>query len=438
MLSACGGAATPAGSGVVEDLQATASSAPVQPPATLPGATQPPAEVQPPTPAAEPTQGVVPTQAPVESPPPSPTPAPAWSGPQLAFLKAGDLWLLDWPGGSPRQLTQLGNLKSFTWSSNGLRLAAFDGRNLCVFEADGSQLQACLDLQLDERQSAIERQLIWSPDQRTIVVWNPVNPYDEGAIGWLIVPLDGSGQDLRIEDPVDWGASLAPNNEPGGITGQPVFLADGSLVGALTHRVLCGSGGCHYQLFQFDINQRSFSAYPNNPQDGWSEGPWLELSKDRQTLGNLGVFFAGCESYVSFVDFFELASQARQTFNLDQESVSSIALAPDKLRAVIARSEGCAEESQIEWAQACGLSQGLDVYAMQYWDLVANQRYDLLPGVTPNWSADGGWIAFRSCLTESDGEWTPNGSAPPAIYIIDQTGGGTVLISEGSSPQWKP
>jgi hypothetical protein len=387
---------------------------------------------------------VVTTTLPTEGPavtasvPSHPTPAPS-AGPQLAFLKDGDVWLLDQPDGKPYPLTVLGNLFSFAWAPDGERMAVFDGRQICMVHRDGSVRTACLDLGLDDMQSKIQRLMIWSPDQTYIVLWNPVNPWDEGAIGWMIVALDGSNITYRIEDPVDWGASLAPNNDQGGIMGQPVYLADGKLVGTLTHRWLCGSGGCHYKLYQFDFDSRSFVPYPNKPEEGWSEGLRLVLSADQRLLANFGTFYNGCENYFTFMDIFNLTDQTRQVFDLDQEAVSDMALSPDAQRALIARSAGCSTQNTATWDEACGLSQGFDIYPMQFWELASNQRSDALPGVMPAWSPDGKWLAFRSCLASSDsGAWEPSATTPASIYIMDASGNKLTLIAEGSLPAWRP
>ncbi|MBN1146072.1 MAG: PD40 domain-containing protein [Anaerolineales bacterium] len=379
--------------------------------------------------------------APSETPPePQTVPTLALlAGPQLAFLNGGNLWLIDGPGGAPYPVTQQANLFSFAWAPDGARLATFDGRRLCFVAPDGSPAGDCLDMGLDEMQVNIPRQITWSPDQRQIILWNRANPWDEGAIGWLLVALDGSNETWAIEDPVDWGASLSPDNEPGGITGQPVFLPDGRLVGTVTHRWLCGSGGCQYHLYQFDSAMRSLAPFDNQPQEGWSGGAWLTLSNHGRLLINYGTFHAGCESYTTYVDSFNLQSKSRKAYTLEQETISALALSPDQSRALIARTAGCNTQNQFEWDDACGLSQGFDIYALQLWNLADDQRQDLLPGSEPAWSPDGDWIAFRSCLAQNaDGGWEPDTSTNASIYVLNLVSGEMMQISEGAMPAWQP
>jgi hypothetical protein len=359
--------------------------------------------------------------------------------PQLAFLREKNLWLLDTPDGEARQITETGDLLSYAWSPDGERLATYNGHELCFVNEEGSSESPCIDLKLGDNQAKIERHIVWSPDQKTIVLWNPVNPWDEGAIGWIIVTLDDSNSVLKIEDPVTWGVSLAPDNESGGFTGEPVFLDDNSLLGTMTHRWLCGSGGCHYQLFQFDFDDQKFKPYPNKADEGWSEGRALLISNDRSVLTNFGTFYTDCESYVTFVDFFELESGKRQAYNFGNEAMNWIALSSDSSYAVIAHNSGCSVKNPEDWAMVCGLSTGYEIYAIQTWNLSDDNRTDLLPGINPVWSPDNEWIAFRSCLEpKPGGGWVTSKTGPPSIYLIHPNGSGVTQVSKGVMPSWRP
>ncbi len=361
------------------------------------------------------------------------------AGPTLAFLKDKDIWLLDEPGSQPYPLSVAGDIVSFTWASGGERLAAFNGKTLCFINRDGSVRTACLDLGLNDAQSKIERRLLLSPDQRWVVLWNPTNPQDEGAIGWMVVALDTSNIMYRIEDPVDWGAALDPNNEPGGFTGQPIFLADDQLVGTLTHRNLCDASGCHYQLFQFDLNNKTFSPYPKDPEEGFSEGESLFLSQDGQVLANFGAFIDDCDNYSTLVDTFDLTSQTRQTYTLDKEALIDLAFNPAMDQAIFARRTSCSNPGQAAWASTCGLYQGFDLLTMQLWTIASDEHKDLYPGITPTWSPDGRWAAFQSCLAkDATGAWAPSEKAAAGIYLIDPVTGDLRLVSDGASPEWRP
>lgn len=358
---------------------------------------------------------------------------------ELAYLHDGNLFLVEIPTGSPRQLTSENDLLTYAWSPDGNQIAVYNGNQLCFIQRDGSSAAECLDLALDEVQSKIRRQIVWSPDQKTIVLWNSVTPWDEGAIGWMIINLDQPSDPILISDPVDWGLEIISDNEPGGITGQPIFLQDGSLLGTITHRLMCGSGGCHYQLFEFDLVNKSFSAYPNKPEEGFSEGQHLVLSKNGNTLVNFGAFITGCEEYFSFVDLFHLDSQTREIFNLNQEALSGITLSPDLEYSVISRTSSCSDPNQTTWASTCGLASGLDIYPMQVWELSTNQRTDLLPGVDPTWSPNGYWLAFSSCLTQNEnGVWTTNPQSGPEVFVRSFVDGSVIKIGPGSQPSWRP
>lgn len=381
------------------------------------------------------TEATSPTDIPS---PVSPT-SPQGPATELAYLSGGNLYLVEIPSGSPRQLTTSNDLLSFAWAPDGNQLAAFNGKQLCFVQRDGTNPAECLELPMDDTQAKIQRQIVWSPDQSSIVLWNSVNPWDEGAIGWMIISLDSSTEPVTILDPVDWGIEITPENEPGGITGQPVFLADDSLIGTVTHRWLCSSGGCHYQLFQFETVDRNFSPYDNKPQEGFSEGQHLVLSKNGSILVNFGTFMTSCDDYFTFVDFFHLDTQNREIFNLTQEAISKLTLSPDNQFAVIARTAGCSDPNQVTWASACNLSSGLDIYPMQIWQLSNNQRSDLLPGVDPTWSPNGNWLAFSSCLTQNaNANWETNPQGIPEIFVRSFVDGGIIKIGSGSQPSWRP
>ena len=288
LLSSCS-AAVP-----TPDLS-TATAAEIEPPATLEQPVTPsdiPAPTNTAVPPTEPPTAVAASETSKPEILPSVFPS---TGPVMAFLKEGDIWLVEEPSGIPYPLTIAGDILGFTWAPNGERLAAFNGHTLCFYNRDGSIRTACLDLGLNDEQAKIERRLVLSPDQRWIVLWNPVNSQVEEAIGWMIVALDASNTMYRISDPVEWGAKLTQDGEAGGFTGMPIFLPDGRLVGTLAHRSMCAASGCHYQLFQFDLETHVFAPFDNDPQEGFSEGQGLQVSHDGKILTNFGTFFNDCE-----------------------------------------------------------------------------------------------------------------------------------------------
>jgi hypothetical protein len=405
--------------------------------------TQPPQEIPAQPAAASPTAQIFlpEVQGPGQDTPaaPAPTPEPTGPGTMLAFLKDDNLWTAIVPDGALTQLTTSGDLLSFAWSPDGTMLAIFNGRSLCAIQTDGTPVGTCIDLGLTEEQTPIERRIVWSPDQRSLVLWNALNPWDESSLGWIIVYRNSSGTILKISDPVDWGFGAAPNNEPGGFTGQPVFLADGSLIGTLSHRWLCGSGSCLYQLYSFDLAAKIFSPYPNKPEEGWSEGANLLLSADKRLLLDFGVFNATCDSAVTFLDIYDLGSGNRQLINLKLESLDSIAFSPDSNQLLLSRTTPCSNPQSQSWDRACGLSQGLDLLPMQRLDLDNNEKTDLAPGVQPAWSPDGNWVAFRSCLNQNEsGGWDPSAAIASSIYIMSPDGSGIHLVAQGSAPAWQP
>lgn len=361
------------------------------------------------------------------------------AGPTLAFLKDGDIWLLDEPTGQPYPLTITGDITSFAWSPGGERLAAFNGKALCFIHRDGSVRTACLDLGLNDDQAKIVRPMVLSPDQRWIVFWNASNPEEAGTIGWLIVALDTSNIVYRIQDPIDWDADLLPENEPGGFTGQPIFLADGSLIGTLSHRSLCNNYGCQYQLHKFDFDTRTFLPYPVVRTEDSSRGKYLALSSDSSTLASFGVLISRCDDYYTRINLINIYAETYQTYDLESEALSGISPFNDLSRIVISRASACSPANQQTWAVTCGLSEGAEIQAMQVWTLDSNERKELLPGLMPTISPDNEWLAFRSCLKKEDsGNWIPDEGATPEIFLLNLLTSETIRVDRGTTPQWRP
>lgn len=359
---------------------------------------------------------------------------------RLAFLKNGDLWLVELPNLEPRRLTSSSDLSTFAWSPDGSRIATFNGHSLCFVNSKEAIANECLGLDLTDEQAPVPRGIVWSPDQQTIVLWNLANPWDDQALGWLVVPLDSPQDTVRIADPGEFGYTPDGDPLPGGFTGQPAFLANGTLIGTLTHRSNCGSGGCRYQLYSFDRLERKFTPYPNNPDQGWSEGQNLVLSADRGLVANFGTFISECESFITFADTFEISSGKRNAYNLELEAITSFDFSPDARRAVISRVSGCpAPAEQVTWDRSCGLSQGFDTFPLQVWDLENGSRSDLYPGNSPDWAPDHNHIAFRSCLAESQsGTYEPSAAGPPSIFVLDLDSNQLLQIGEGLYPSWSP
>jgi len=382
---------------------------------------------------------IVPTER--STPVPLPT-LPAAVGPALAYLKSGDIWMVDEPGSDPYPLTVAGDILSFAWAPNAERLIAFNGRTLCFFHRDGSVRTACLEIGLSDEQAQVERRLVLSPDQRWVVLWNPASPPPAGEISWIIVALDSTNTMYRIQDPVDWGAQLTDPVQPGGFAGKPVFLPDGRLVGAISHSSFCASKGCGYKLFEFDLQNRQFSPFnpsSESPPLPVSDGAALELSTDGLRLIDFGVLFEDCESHSTIVNMTDLNSETATKYLLEDENVTEMNFHPDLSQAILARSKGCRNPDLQTWAVQCKLASDQEVLTMQLWDIKSQQRDDLIPGTAPAWSPNGDWIVFESCLSQDEsGIWQPDGASIPTLFLLKSSDQTITTIDQGMLAQWQP
>ncbi len=368
----------------------------------------------------------------------TPTFLPA-SGPALAFLKAGDIWLLDGPGSEPYPLTIAGDIKGFTWTPDGERIIAYNGKNLCFYHRDGSVRTSCLELGLTEEQAAVERRLVVSPDQRWVVLWNPESEQTPGMIGWMILALDTSNTMYRIEDPVDWGASFSEGIIPGGFTGQPVFLRDGRLIGTLSHPTLCKELDCSFQLFEFDLLAKEFIQLGQDFGRAQSFGAGLTLVGDGFTLSNVFPSVQDCKQYSSMVYLIRFTTDAIQDFQMSQVNLKEIDLASDLGWGIFSHVSPCPSEDPDAWQAACGLDAEFDVLPMQSWESGTSNREDLYPGLSPKLSPDGKWLAFTSCLTQdSTGAWTTADLKQPEIFLYNLEDEDLREVMEGKYFEWRP
>lgn len=372
-----------------------------------------------------------------------------YSGParQLSFLFGGNVWLFSLPEGNLVQLTETGDVRRYTWSSDGNRLATFNGEDVCLLQMPDNPIHPentpkghseasvfCIGPVATHIDYLEATQLIWSPDQNHLVVAAPGK--------WLIIFLEQIDTSVYLQDPPNWGVDLLPEIPGYSQAGSPLFLRDSSLVGTFTHDAYCGSAGCTYASYRFDYGSMSFSPFPLTGSTEVDMGENFSASSDGNVVVNFGSSHSGCESFSTYVSLTYLDSGTTQSFHIDQQSFYGIGLSPDGAYGVIARGTGCETEGQENWAANCELSDGYEVFPMQLWKMeTSNPLMDLQPGTNPTWSPDGNTIAFRSCLKQtSPGLFEPTSTGPPWIFVMDATGNFAVPepVHMGSDPAWRP
>lgn len=384
-----------------------------------------------------------PTQT--SSPSPAATPGHQASNEQhLAYLKENDLWIMNYPDGQSLQLTQNGDIKSFAWAPSGDSIVTYHGDKFCFYHA--GSLSSCIDIDLPSGQGEFSSEIAWSPDQTRLVLWNTEDyGRQQEKIGWIIVDLQiDSPKILKIIDPYLWmdpNPNLASDFEDKGILGEPLFLADGTLIGSLTSRGMCGSGRCHYSLYEFDFQSQKFSPYLSNQLNGMAGGKNLALTRDGKHMANHATFHAGCASYTAYYERYTFETEKEVSYQFEQECIHEQALSPHGASAVLARGAACTINNEKLWAVDCGLEEAIEVYSMQLLDFDTNTRTDLIPGLFPDISPDGNYLSFLSCLAQaSNNQWRTTSSPPPKIYVMDLStpNRSITFIDVGKSPRWRP
>jgi Tol biopolymer transport system component/imidazolonepropionase-like amidohydrolase len=136
--------------------------------------------------------------------------APSPDGERLAFTIMGQLYLMDYPDGEPRRVSELDAMESMpAWSPDGERLAFAtyseeEGGHLYTVRANGRELRRIT------ARGAFYTQPVWSPDgTRVVAIRGPRRAYEEalsqgvpgGSQDLIWVP--GGGGEATVITPVD-------------------------------------------------------------------------------------------------------------------------------------------------------------------------------------------------------------------------------------------
>lgn len=201
--------------------------------------------------ASPPPSAEVPTRTPRRTATAAPTPT---SEPveTLAFIRDGDVWLINADGSDERKLTELGNVQSFAWVSPGeLDVVTEEDRSghlLVALDGGVRQLPFPGATSSDAGFAVVWARGSWSRDGRLFAV--PLNQQ--------LVVFDESGAEVKrlpagppiVENPDktsnECGGSLFNGDPDRLIFGPPAFSADG---GTVLLAVECASHSGAYQLY---------------------------------------------------------------------------------------------------------------------------------------------------------------------------------------------
>jgi hypothetical protein len=281
---------------------------------------------------------------------------------------------------------------------------------------------------------------MWTPDGRHLIIWNVENPALRESPGWYIISVHEKPA-YSYEDYL-------------GRIEKIMVLPDGSMAGALSG--WCGENACENGLFLYDTNNHTFSMFS------------LDDLSQQAGLGvlNVEVMQRGAPA-ASAADAIQQAlapgpahiecghasaspdSLFMGSGDSDPQEASGLpfmfSLTPATNRILISRSIACSNPIPADWTNTCWPAGRPGDFELKVWDGSSNGNSQLIltgiPGVFTDWSPDGQFIAFQSCLTATP--FRKIGATiekPPWIFVMANTGDpdSVLPISEGYFPSWKP
>lgn len=189
------------------------SDVPSTPTLQIAGNSQEPFTPENPPPVADSSTAPATGVAPIETVQVAAAPSPVPPSGRIAWVNAGNIWVMDEDGSNKRQLTTDGTALTPVWSPDGARIAFASGsgmeRDIFVINADGSGLRNLSNVPGDERSPT------WAPDGSRVAFerfYIQTQPFLEES-GIYVVNANGSGL-ARLAD--SDGTDTAPAWSPTG------------------------------------------------------------------------------------------------------------------------------------------------------------------------------------------------------------------------------
>jgi len=360
----------------------------------------------------------------------APTPEPAVQ--RIAYIRDGDIWLIDADGSDERRLN-LSDVQSFSWvSSNELDV---------VIGGDQPRYQL-VPLEGNVRELLFPAGGSWSRDGSLYVV-----PVDQQLV---VFERDG-GEIVRLEvGPEADECPPPPPSYPSPIPdrlafGQPVFSPDGEGVLLAVHCYLL-SGAYN---FYGSIYEVSLDGAVNRPLQGPKTGPQVNLR------GLTGPRFSpdGRRIASAFIDGFSLCPWEKGLTVADADGANSRGLSvaaltelykqepsPDTFGGVVGydwspASDGIAASFDVSLCDVTEGALGLVIEGLYILKLDGSLEEKLADGPThsPAWSPSGRFITY---VTGKLFGAEPTGA--PTIRLLDLTTRQVVDLAQGNSPAWQP
>jgi hypothetical protein len=400
---------------------------------------------------------------PAPAPTSSPYPLPQIAGPmpdparlQLAFIKAGNLYQADFNGVPhpplpwlepnlpihPITITHDLSLINYAWSPDGNYIAAIDtdsirffglGQNIPLIDPRPHSLGMIL------QPAGSIPALMWTPDGTHLIVWNVWSALRAEGPGWYMINF----HDRTFTFEYNLGRIE-----------KMMVLPDGSLAGAMSE--YCGEAKCERGLFLYDTatHKKAILSLDDLSQQAGLGALNVEVMQRGTPADSTAEALQ--QALVSDSAHIECGHASGSPDSLlmgsalsDTQGASDIpfmfSLSPVTRRVLINRNIACSNPFPASWTTSCWPAGKPENFNLKLWDGLVQDDSKLInldiPGVFTDWSNDGQFIAFQSCLTATP--FRKIGATfekPPWIFVMANTGDpdSVLPISEGYFPSWKP
>ena len=355
------------------------------------------------------------TESALAEPTPDAATTPEATAETLAFLRDGDIWLIDADGGNERRLN-LSNAQSFSWISS-------DQLEVTTDEEPPRRL--LVDLEGNSRELLFPAGGSWSGDGTQYVV----------PVGQEVLVFARDGEEVaRLEvqpPPVGEGPKQI---ECGGtdplVFGQPVFSPDGqSIFVAVECSLLAGvTGNLAASVFEVSLDGTVNRRTPLSVNLDAGGGP--RFSPDGSHMAQLDTWDGGICVHPWYLTVADANGDNGQELTLAElgaphgGGVVGFDWSPD----------GDAVVATVNAALCPDQGEGQVVAGLYILKLDGSQEEILAeePAGAPAWSPAGKYIAYVS------GEDFGEISEPPLIRLLDRTTGQSTDLATGGAPAWRP
>jgi len=387
-----------------------------------------------------------PTQTPRRTATASPSPEPVET---LAFLRDGDIWLINADGTNQRQLTQLGDVESFAWVTSSELDVVTGGeaaRHLLV-ELQGTVRELPFPGQtaVNAGFTVVEARGSWSPDGTLYAV-----PIDQ-----QVVVFDRSGAEVGRLEAGPPMVENATKDECGSRAAEPDTLVFGPLAFSPDGRrvllaVNCASRSGAYQLYS-GIYEVTLDGAINRPLGG--SGPAVSPSEGLSTNFRLRAEFLaprfspdGASVAQMSMGGFSLCPVVRGLAVARADGTDALTLAPSALNelqgdlfggiidyAWSPAGDAVVASFDVSICQVAGpLEPGLTGLYILKADGAAEEKLLDVAVSSVAWSPSGDLIAFL------EGKYLGEPAEPPILRILDLATRRVIDIGDGTNPAWQP